>query len=86
VTAEQRTQVRQAIVAESAPRVNVTFNISIGTVIPQPQLTVLRACPAPILTFLDQLRTWGCRYFVLPDGRIVLVRADTNVIVLIIAA
>lgn len=85
MTTEQRTQIRQVIIAEKPePVTNVTFNIVVGTVVPQ--TVTLRACPATIITFAPEFRTIGCRYFILADGRIVLVRPDTFTIILVVTA
>jgi len=85
ITPEQRTQVRELIVAEKPqPVTNVTFNIVVGVAVPQ--TVTLHACPARLLDLVTGLKPIGCQYFILADGRIVIVRPDTKLIVLVIAA
>jgi hypothetical protein len=77
--------VRTVIMGERPePVTNINFTINVGVAVPQ--VVVLRTCPARVIDLVTGLRVPGCRYFLLPDGRIVIVRADTRAIVLIITA
>ncbi len=83
ISTEQRTRVRETIVKESnAPRVtNVTFNISVGTVVPR----TVRLAPVPV-TIIEVVPAWrGYVYFIVGDD-IIVVEPGTHRIVAVIAA
>jgi hypothetical protein len=83
ITTEQQTQVRQVIKdVHVEPVRKVDFNISVGTNIPR--TITLEPLPPRIIDIVPQYKTY--RFFILDDGRIVIVDPDTFTIVYIITA
>ncbi|MEP9354821.1 DUF1236 domain-containing protein [Xanthobacter sp. KR7-65] len=83
ITAEKRTTIHQSITRERiAPVRDVNFSINVGVEVPR--TVELRALPASVIEVVPQYR--GYRFFVLADGRIVIVQPTTYKIVTIIAA
>jgi hypothetical protein len=79
LTTEQRTQIRQQVIA-SGPRVNsVNFALSVGTVVPRDVRVV--EVPTVILDIHPEWR--GYRYFVVND-QVVIVEPDTLRIVAVL--
>ncbi|MBM2712400.1 DUF1236 domain-containing protein [Mesorhizobium caraganae] len=82
VTVEQKTQITQLIKqTRIEPVSNVDFDISVGIEIPRHKIRLHRL-PARIVKIVPAYETY--EYFVLADGRIVIVDPDTLKIVLIL--
>ena len=82
VTVEQKTQITQVIKETRVePVSNVDFDISVGVEIPRHKIRLHRL-PARIVKIVPAYETY--EYFVLADGRIVIVDPDTLKIVLIL--
>ncbi|RWN50467.1 DUF1236 domain-containing protein [Mesorhizobium sp.] len=82
VTVEQKTQVTQILKQEKVePVADVDFDISVGVEVPR-QRVELRPLPRRIIEIVPAYEEY--QYFVLADGRIVIVDPDTFKIVLIL--
>ncbi|CAN7684977.1 DUF1236 domain-containing protein [Mesorhizobium caraganae] len=82
VTVEQKTQITQVIKqTRIEPVSNVDFDISVGIEIPRHKIRLHRL-PARIVKIVPAYETY--EYFVLADGRIVIVDPDTLKIVLVL--
>ncbi|CAN7661269.1 DUF1236 domain-containing protein [Mesorhizobium sp. LjNodule214] len=82
VTVEQKTEVTQIIrETKVAPVARVDFDISVGIEVPR-QKVRLHRLPARIIKIVPAYETY--MYFVLADGRIVIVDPDSYKIVLIL--
>jgi hypothetical protein len=82
VTVEQKTQITQVIKeARVDPVSNVDFDISVGIEVPRHKIRLHRL-PARIVKIVPAYESY--EYFVLADGRIVIVDPDTLKIVLIL--
>lgn len=82
VTVEQKTQITQVIKqTRIEPVSNVDFDISVGIEIPRHKIRLHRL-PARIVKIVPAYETY--EYFVLGDGRIVIVDPDTLKIVLVL--
>ncbi|WP_192259075.1 DUF1236 domain-containing protein [Mesorhizobium caraganae] len=82
VTVEQKTQITQVLKETRVePVSNVDFDISVGVEIPRHKIRLHRL-PARIVKIVPAYQTY--EYFVLADGRIVIVDPDTLKIVLIL--
>ena len=82
ITADQQTQIRQSITQLNVAPVTVNFDINVGVVVPQ--TVVLQPLPETIIKIIPRFK--GFLFFLLPDGRIVIVSPSTHKIVLIIVA
>jgi hypothetical protein len=83
VTTEQQTEVRTAITEVNVqPVTNIDIDINVGVVIPQ--TVTLTPLPARVVTVLPQFA--GYLFFLLPDGRIVIVAPTTLKVVYVLAA
>jgi hypothetical protein len=83
ISAEKRTTIRETITRERvAPIRDVNFSVSVG--IEVPRTIELRPLPARVVEIVPQYRRY--RYFVLADGRIVIVEPSSYKIVYIITA
>jgi hypothetical protein len=83
ITAQQQTNVRQVMLTEkSTPVTNVTFAISLGVSVPS--TIVLRPVPLRIVEYVPEYQNY--LFFVLADGRIVIVEPGSMMIVLILTA
>lgn len=83
VTVEQKTQITQILKEEKVdPVADVDFDISVGVEVPR-QRVELRPLPRRIIEIVPAYEEY--QYFVLADGRIVIVDPDTFKIVLILA-
>ena len=81
ITAESRTTIKQTITrTEVAPFRDVNFSVNIGVAVPQ--TVEMHPLPPRVVEIVPQYRSY--RYFVLADGRIVIVRPDTYKIVYVI--
>ncbi|MDG4901116.1 MULTISPECIES: DUF1236 domain-containing protein [unclassified Mesorhizobium] len=84
VTVEQRTQITQIIRETNVQPVrDVSFDISVGVEVPRQKIRLHRL-PARIVKIVPAYETY--MYFVLADGRIVIVDPDTYKIVVILEA
>lgn len=84
VTVEQRTQITQIIRETNVQPVrDVSFDISIGVEVPRQKIRLHRL-PARIVKIVPAYETY--MFFVLADGRIVIVDPDTYKIVVILEA
>ncbi len=79
---EQRTEITRTITRTEVKRVDADINVSVGVAIPS--TVELHVLPANVVTIVPQFR--GYRYFVLADGRIVIVDPDTFMVVTILEA
>lgn len=82
VTPEQETEIEEVIVQENVDKIEVDFDVNLGVAIP-PTIT-LHPVPVRIVELVPAYD--GFMYFLLADGRIVIVDPDTMKIVLILAA
>jgi hypothetical protein len=82
VTVEQKTQITQVIrETKIEPVANVDFDISVGVEVPRHKIRLHRL-PARIVKIVPAYESY--EYFLLADGRIVIVDPDTLKIVLIL--
>jgi hypothetical protein len=82
LSAEKRTTVRQSFAKHHAtPVTNITFNVGVGVAVPR--TIELQVLPREVVEIVPQYR--GYRYFVLADGRIIIVDPSTYEIVFILA-
>ncbi|TPI27155.1 DUF1236 domain-containing protein [Mesorhizobium sp. B3-2-1] len=82
VTVEQKTQITQVIrETKVQPVSNVDFDVSVGIEVPRHKIRLHRL-PARIVKIIPAYESYD--YFVLADGRIVIVDPDTYKIVLIL--
>jgi hypothetical protein len=82
ISGEQRTEIKQVIKTENVEHVeHVTFNVDVGTSIPHS--VHLHRLPPKIVKLVPAYD--GYEYFVLADGRIVIVDPDSYEIVYILA-
>lgn len=81
VTSEQQTEIKQVITeTKIEPVPSVDFSVEVGTAVPQ--TITLHPLPPRIIELVPDYE--GYVYFVLADGRIIIVDPDTDEIVLII--
>jgi hypothetical protein len=82
VTAEQKTEIKQVITETKAePVPDVNFEVNVGVAVPR--TIELQPLPPRIVKLVPRYE--GYRYFLLADGRIVIVDPDSLEIVVIIA-
>jgi hypothetical protein len=82
VTTEQQTEMRQVITETKVEPAQVDFDVTVGVAVPK---TVhLHRLPARVVKLVPAYE--GYEYFVLADGRIVIVEPDTLKIVYILSA
>ncbi|AOF94435.1 DUF1236 domain-containing protein [Sinorhizobium sp. RAC02] len=82
ITTEQRTEIRNVIVETKAEPVDLDIEVNVGVVVPQ--TVELRPLPARIIEIVPAYRSY--EYFVLADGRIIIVEPGTLKVVYVIAA
>lgn len=83
VTTEQQTEIRQVITQEKVePVPSVDFDVTVGTAVPQ--TVEVHTLPPRIVELVPAYE--GYKYFVLADGRIVIVDPNSMEIVYIITA
>lgn len=83
ISAEKRTTIRETITREHvAPIRDVSFSVNVGVEVPR--TVELRPLPSRVVEIVPQYRRY--RYFVLADGRIVIVEPSSYKIVYIITA
>ena len=82
ITSEKRTTIKQTITqTDVEPVRDVNFSVNVGVAIPQ--TVELHPLPPRVVEIVPQYRNY--RYFVLADGRIVIVQPDTYKIVYVVA-
>ncbi|TIU50824.1 MAG: DUF1236 domain-containing protein, partial [Mesorhizobium sp.] len=82
VTVEQKTQITQVFrETKVEPAASVNFDVSVGIEVPRHKIRLHRL-PARIVKIVPAYEAY--EYFVLADGRIVIVDPDTYKIVLIL--
>jgi hypothetical protein len=82
VTAEQKTEIKQVITETKAEPVrDVNFKVNVGVAVPR--TVELQPLPPRIIKLVPRYE--GYRYFLLADGRIVIVDPDSLEIVVILA-
>jgi len=77
---EQRTEITQIFRSEKVDRIDVDFDINVGVAVPR--TVVLRPLPVRVIEIVPAYR--GYEYFVLADGRIIIVEPGTLKIVYIL--
>ena len=82
ITTEQRTEIRSVIVESNAEPVDIDIQVNVGVVIPR--TVKLRPLPARIIEIVPAYRSY--QYFVLVDGRIIIVEPGTLKVVYVVAA
>jgi archaellum component FlaD/FlaE len=82
VTTEQKTEIVNVIREEHVEPVDVDFSVSVGVEVPR--TVTLHRLPARIVKIVPAYKTY--EYFVLADGRIVIVDPDSLEIVFILSA
>lgn len=83
VTVEQKTEITQVIREQDVEPIDVDFEVSVGTAVPETVKVRLQPVPQRIVQIVPVYE--GYLFFVLADGRIVIVHPSTLEIVLIIA-
>ena len=81
LTVEQQTEIKTQITSLNIAPVTVDFDVSIGVAVPA--TVTLQPLPAQIIALYPQWE--GYLFFVLADGRIVIVAPDTKKVIIIIA-
>jgi hypothetical protein len=82
ISTEQSTEIRQVIVKEAPPPVDLDISVSVGVEVPR--TIELRPLPERVIHIVPQYR--GYRFFVLADGRIIIVKPKTYEVVYILTA
>jgi len=80
LNSEQSARIREIIAATGVPRVAVDFDVAVGAAIPSS--VTLSPLPVEVIALVPGLA--GYLFFVVDDGRIVLVSPNTLKIVLVI--
>lgn len=83
VTVEQKTEITQIIREEKVEPVDVDIDLSVGVIVPQTVKVKLKPLPPRIIKIVPSYE--GYLFFVLTDGRIVIVEPSTLKIVVILA-
>ena len=81
ITAEQRTEIRNVIVESDVEPATVDFDVNVG--VPVPGTVTLHPLPPRIIELMPAYRSYV--YFILVDGRIVIVEPSSHKVVYIIA-
>lgn len=82
ITSEQRTEIRNVIVQSKAEPVDLDIEVNVGVVVPR--TVELRPLPPRIIEIVPAYRSY--EYFVLADGRIIIVEPGTLKVVYVITA
>jgi hypothetical protein len=80
ITQEQKTEIRQVIVESDVKPVDVDFEVNVGVAVPT--TVTLAPLPPRVIKLVPQYE--GYRFFVLADGRIIIVEPDTLKIVYVL--
>ena len=83
MTTEQKTEITQIIREEKVEPIDVDIDVSVGVAVPETVKVKLRPLPARIVKIVPRYE--GFLFFVLADGRIVIVEPSTLKIVVILA-
>lgn len=81
ISTEQRTQVREIFVQNKVAPAKIDVNINVGVAVPR--TVELHPLPPRIIEIVPAYR--GYEYFVLADGRIIIVQPSTHEVVYILA-
>lgn len=82
ITSEQRTEIRNVIVESKAEPIDLDIEVNVGVVVPK--TVELRPLPTRIIEIVPAYRSY--EYFVLADGRIIIVEPGTLKVVYVITA
>ena len=83
ITTQQQTEIRQVVKeVHTEPVRDVNFNVTVGTTVPK--RVRLEVLPPRIVKIVPEYK--GYRFFVLADGRIIIVDPDTLAIVYVLMA
>lgn len=82
ISGEQRTEIREVVVESDVEPLDVDFDVSVGVAVPD--TVVLHPLPPRIVEIVPDYESY--QYFVLADGRIIIVEPDTLEVVYIITA
>jgi len=83
ITVEQKTEITQIIKEEKVEPITVDVDVSVGVVVPQTVKVKLKPLPPRIVKIVPAYADY--LFFVLADGRIVIVEPSTLTIVVILA-
>jgi hypothetical protein len=83
VTVEQKTEITQVVREQNVEPIDVDFEVSTGVVVPETVKVKLKPLPPRIVQIVPVYE--GYLFFVLADGRIVIIEPSTLKIVLILA-
>ncbi|MBK5566083.1 DUF1236 domain-containing protein [Ensifer sp. SSB1] len=83
VTVEQKTEITQVIKEEKVRPIDVDFDVSVGVVVPRTTKVKLQPLPGRIVRIVPAYE--GYLFFVLADGRIVIVDPSSLEVVVILA-
>jgi hypothetical protein len=81
ISAEQRTQVKQIITTTKVEPARVDFSVDVGVAVPSS--VTLHPLPRRVVELVPAYESY--EYFLLPDGRIVIVQPDTLQVVYILS-
>ncbi len=82
ITTEQRTEIHEVIVQDAPPPVDLDINVSVGVEVPR--TVELRPLPPRVIEIVPQYRSY--QFFVLADGRIIIVQPKTYKVVYVLTA
>ncbi len=82
ISVEQTTQIRQVVIQQNVQPIEVDFDVTIGATVPS--TVTLTPLPIEVIQLIPGFE--GYLFFLLPDGRIVIVAPTTLQVVLIIYA
>lgn len=82
VTTEQKTEIRQVLTETRVEPAKVDFDVTVGVAVPK--TVVLHPLPARVVKLVPAYE--GYEYFVLADGRIIIVEPGTLTVVYILTA
>jgi len=83
VTIEQKTEITQVIKEENVDPIDVDFDVSVGVAVPETVKVELQPVPTRIVQIVPEYE--GYLFFVLADGRIVIVEPSSLEIVVILS-
>ena len=83
MTVEQKTEITQIIKEENVEPIDVDFDVSVGVAVPETVKVRLKPLPTRIVKIVPRYE--GYLFFILADGRIVIVEPSSLEIVVILA-
>lgn len=83
MTVEQKTEITQIIKEENVEPIDVDFDVSVGVAVPETVKVKLKPLPTRIVKIVPRYE--GYLFFILADGRIVIVEPSSLEIVVILA-